>query len=100
LAKQILHLAKQTPATLSSCNLTLDELKTLRRIVNDLSQLDETAENSLKLRSEGLNVVSMQPHVHPLMPLAIDWAYVPYPSESVEIDLPELDHDSLTGLEG
>ncbi|MNS08996.1 DNA primase [compost metagenome] len=99
LAKRILDLGSQVPPALSSCNLKIDQVDELRAIANDLAKLDKSAEASLKLRAEGLQVASMQPHAHPRMPLLIDWAYVAAPLNPVEIELPLLDAVALTGLD-
>lgn len=99
LAKRILNLDSAVPAALSACNLTADQVAELRAIANDLAKLDTSAERSLTLRAEGLQVASMQPHAHPRMPVLIDWAYVPSPTAPVEIESPPLDAVALTGLD-
>jgi hypothetical protein len=99
MANRILDLDAAVPAALSSCNLTPDQVVELRSIANDLANLDKSAESSLKLRAEGLQVASMQPHAHPRMPLLVDWAFVPAPVAPVEFDLPLLDAIDLTSLD-
>ncbi|MGQ3070889.1 MAG: CHC2 zinc finger domain-containing protein [Ferrovibrionaceae bacterium] len=99
LARRILNLDAAIPVALSSCNLTIGQVDELRAIANDLVELDSRAADSLRLRAQGLQVASMQPHAHPRMPVLIDWAYVPAPAAAVEIEFPLLDAVALTGLE-
>ena len=66
-------------------------MEEIRSIANELAELYKPSRDSLKLRAEGIQVISMQPHAHPKLPLLIDWAYVPHPVAPVEIEVPPLD---------
>ena len=84
----------------SSCDIAPEDIAAVREIAEELSLIDKTAEKSLRFRSEGLRVASMQPHVHPSMPALIDWAYVPAPTAGVDIEAPPLQSDDLEKVEG
>lgn len=99
-AGEILDLIEETAAlgpsgAATSCDLPMDAAKAVRALANALSKIDPTCGGSLKLRAEGLQVGSMQPHRHPKLPVLIDWAFVDMPAAGVDIEVPELEAAEL-----
>lgn len=95
-ARKALALVKTVPggasaSGLSSCELDLDGAATVRSLAAELASVDASCRDSLEFRAEGTQVITMQPHVHPAMPILTDWAFVPKPTENPLIEVPDID---------
>lgn len=97
-AREVAEMILALPPASSACDLDVAGVEALRAITTKLAVVDPRATKSLELRAEGLQVASMQPHVHPAMPVLIDWAYVPKPTGAIEIDVPAMDAIDLEAL--
>lgn len=83
---------------LSTCETDLATAHVARGIAERLAQVDKRCEDSLRLRSGGLRVASMQPHSHPGIPALLDWAFIAAPTKGVEIEVPEIEAIEVESL--
>jgi hypothetical protein len=98
IAKSILELLASDPVQGSACDIDPEGAANIHKLAAKLAEVDGTAKESIKFRSEGLRVVSMQPHAHPIIPALTDWAYIPYPPTAIAIEVPPVDAADLAGL--
>ncbi len=94
LAKKIINGMAPKPSNVeavSSCELDESSCEKIKHLAIELAKVDNKCTESLLFRAEGVQAMTMQPHVNPGLPLLTDWAFIETPTEEVSIDVPGID---------